>query len=76
MLSAKAAEMVIDAKKPLTGPNMAAALEGLKNWDTGGMLGTLVDIKDHKMAVGRVWQVDMKQGQPIKMVPISAVIKL
>jgi len=76
MLSAKAAEMVIDAKKPLTGTNMAAALEGLKNWDTGGMLGALVDIKDHKMAVGRVWRVDMKQGQPIKMVPISAVIKL
>ena len=76
MMSAKAAEMVIDSKKPLNGENMAAALSTLKNWDTGGIFGAPMDIKDNKMAGGRIWRVEMKQGQPIKMVPISGWIKL
>lgn len=76
MLAAKAAEMVIDAKQPLNGDNMKAALETLKGWDTGGIFGVPVDIKDHKMAIGRVWRYEAKQGQPVKPIPISDWIRL
>lgn len=76
MMAAKAAELVIDAKKPVTGENMKNALETLKNWDTGGVFGTNVAIRDHKMPVGRVWRFEMKQGQPIKAVPVSSFIQL
>lgn len=39
------------------------------------MFGTNVAIRDHKMPVGRVWRFEMKQGQPIKAVPVSSFIK-
>lgn len=76
MMAAKAAEMVIDANKPLTGDNMKAALETVRGWDTGGVFGAPVDIKDHKMAIGRVWIMEAKQGKPLKVLPASDWIKL
>jgi len=75
-LAATAAEMVIDAKKPLNGDTMKEALESLRNWDTGGIFGAPVDMKNHKMAIGRVYRFDAKAGQPLQVTPVSDWIKL
>ncbi len=74
MLATRATETVLDAGKPLNGETMAAALEGVKDWDTGGIFGVPVTIKDHKIAVGRIWQ--FKVGKTATVVPISDWIRL
>jgi branched-chain amino acid transport system substrate-binding protein len=45
------------ARKPLTGPNMKAALESIVNWDTGGIFGVPVSLRSHSIPVGRVYRV-------------------
>ena len=43
MIFAEIAERCLKANKPLTLPNMKAALESMKEWDTGGITGLLAD---------------------------------
>lgn len=54
MVFAEIAERCLKATKPLTLENMKAALESIKGWDTGGLIGLPVDLSKHEVPVGRV----------------------
>jgi len=73
MVFAEIAERCIKANKPLTLPNMKAALESMKEWDSGGIFGTLVDLSKHQAPVGRIYRYDPKTKS---MEPASSWIKV
>jgi branched-chain amino acid transport system substrate-binding protein len=73
MLFTEAAKRTLDAGKPLTGPNMKAALNSIKDFDTGGLIGVPITIKGNSIPVGRVYRADMKAQ---RMVPASDWIAL
>lgn len=73
MVFAEVAERCIKANKPLTLPSMKAALESMKDWDSGGIFGTLVDLSKHQAPVGRFYRYDPKSKQ---MEPASSWIKV
>lgn len=73
MVFAEIAERCIKANKPLTLPNMKAALESMKDWDSGGIFGTLVDFSKHQAPVGRLYQYDLKTKT---MEPASGWLKV
>lgn len=54
MVFAEIADRCIAAKKPLDLPSMKAALESIKDWDTGGLIGLPVDLSRHEVPAGRV----------------------
>jgi branched-chain amino acid transport system substrate-binding protein len=57
----EAINRVLAAKKPVTGENLAAALDGIKDWDTGGVTGRVTFV-DHKAGVGRVYRANAQKG--------------
>ena len=59
--------------KELTADNMKAALDGIKDFDTGGLIGVPITIKGNSIPVGRIYRADVKQKQ---MVPASDWIVL
>ena len=63
----------LDAGKPLTGTNLKAALNSIKDFDTGGLIGVPITISGNSIPVGRVYRADMKAQ---KMVAASDWIKL
>ena len=73
MLMTEAAKRTLDAGKPLDGKNMKAALNTIKNFDTGGIIGTPITIKGNSIPVGRIYKADVKQQ---KMLPASDWITL
>ncbi|MBA2675132.1 ABC transporter substrate-binding protein [Ramlibacter sp.] len=73
MLLVEAARRTLDAGKPLTGANLKASLNTIKDFDTGGIIGVPVTIKGNSIPVGRVYRADMKAQ---KMVPASDWIVL
>ncbi|WP_225783433.1 ABC transporter substrate-binding protein [Xenophilus sp. Marseille-Q4582] len=73
MLFAEAAKRTLDAGKPLDGKNLKAALNTIKDFDTGGIIGTPITITGNSLPVGRVYRADMKAQ---KMVAASDWIKL
>ena len=58
MIFCEVAERCIKANKKLTLPNMKAALESMKEWDTGGLTGLLADLSTHQIKSGRVYSYD------------------
>jgi len=58
MIFAEVLERCLKAGKPLTGPNMKAALESIADWDTGGVTGHLVSLKTHQIPSGRIYAYD------------------
>lgn len=58
MIFCEIAERCIRAGKPLTLPNMKAAMESIREWDTGGLTGLLVDLSSHQIKTGRVYAYD------------------
>jgi len=58
MVFAEIAERCIKAGKPLKLANMKAALESMKDFDTGGLTGLLADLSRHQMASGRLYRLD------------------
>jgi branched-chain amino acid transport system substrate-binding protein len=72
MLQHKAIEVVLDAKKPLTGDNLRQAVTELKNWDTGGVIGLPVTFRNNAIPVGRIIRFDAK-ATPI---PVSDWMQL
>ncbi|MDP3702401.1 MAG: ABC transporter substrate-binding protein [Hylemonella sp.] len=58
MIFCEVAERCIKANKKLTMPNMKAALESMKEWDTGGLTGLLADLSTHQIKSGRVYSYD------------------
>ena len=63
----------LDAGKPLDGKNLKAALNSIKDFDTGGLIGVPITISGNSIPVGRVYRADMKAQ---KMVAASDWIKL
>lgn len=73
MMFAEVAERCIKANKPLQLPHMKAALESMKDWDTGGITGLLADVSSHQVPVGRIYRYDMDKKT---MEPASGWIKV
>jgi branched-chain amino acid transport system substrate-binding protein len=73
MIFAEISERCIKANKPLTLPNMKAALESMKEWDTGGITGLLADLSGHQVPVGRMYAYDIEKKT---MEPASGWIKV
>lgn len=73
MLFVESAKRCLDAGKPLNGTNLKAALNSLKDFDTGGLIGVPITIRGNSIPVGRVYRADMKAQ---KMVPASDWIAL
>ncbi|MFW5824181.1 MAG: ABC transporter substrate-binding protein [Marinobacter sp.] len=53
----------LDAGKELTGDNMAEALASIEDWDTGGIIGIPVTVKNMSFPVGRIWRVNASEGR-------------
>jgi branched-chain amino acid transport system substrate-binding protein len=68
MLFVESAKRTLDAGKPLDAKNLKAALNSIKNFDTGGLIGVPITIKGNSVPVGRIYRADIKTQ---KMVPAS-----
>ncbi len=73
MLFTEAARRTLNANKELSGKNLKAALDSIKDFDTGGLIGVPITIKGNSIPVGRVYKADMKTQ---KMVAASDWIAL
>ena len=73
MLFVEAAKRTVEAGKPLDGKNLKAALNSIKNFDTGGVIGVPITVRGNSIPVGRIYKADMKAQ---KMVPASDWIHL
>jgi branched-chain amino acid transport system substrate-binding protein len=73
MVFAEIAERYIKANKPLTLPNMKAALESMTQWDSGGIFGQLADLSSHQIPLGRVYAYEPSKQA---MEPASGWIKV
>lgn len=54
MMATKAFETVIDAGQEINGDTLAAAMSSVKDWDTGGVIGTPVTIANNQIGLGRI----------------------
>lgn len=73
MLYTESARRVLAEGKELTAENMKAALNTIKDFDTGGLIGVPITISGNSIPVGRIYQADASKG---KMVPVSDWIVL
>lgn len=74
MLMSKAADATLAANKPLTGDNLRDALKGLKDWDTGGVIGAPVSFVNNSIPLAQLVRFDAKQG--MLPVPITGWLKV
>lgn len=68
MLFTEAAKRTLEANKPLDARNLKAALNSIKNFDTGGIIGVPINIKGNSIPLGRIYKADMTLK---KMVPVT-----
>lgn len=73
MLMTEAVKRTLDAGQPLNGKNLKAALNTIRDFDTGGIIGVPITIKGNSIPVGRIYRADVKQQ---KMLPASDWIVL
>ncbi len=73
MIFSDLAEKCIKANKPLNLMNMKAALESMKEWDSGGVTGLLADLSRHQIPSGRLYRYDQASK---RMEPASGWIKV
>ncbi len=73
MIFAEVADRCLKAGKPLTQPNMTAALRTMTAFDTGGLTGLLADMSRHQISSGRLYQLDPKTK---RMEPASGWIRV
>ena len=73
MMFAEVAERCIKANKPLSLTHMRAAVQSMKQWDTGGISGLLADVSGHNIPAGRMYAYD---PQKKSMEPASGWIKV
>jgi len=73
MLLVEAAKRTLADNKELTGANLKAALNSIKDFDTGGIIGVPISIPGNTIPIGRVYQYD---GKNQRMVPVSDWINL
>ena len=62
-----------DAGQELTGDNLKAAIDGIQDWDTGGLIGVPVSFKNNSIPVGRIYRGNSATG---RMDPVSDWIVL
>jgi branched-chain amino acid transport system substrate-binding protein len=58
----------LDAGMELTGDNLKATLDGIQDWDTGGLIGVPVSFRNGSIPVGRIYRGNSATGL---MDPIS-----
>ena len=63
----------LDAGLELTGDNLKATLDGIEDWDTGGLIGVPVSFKNNSIPVGRIYRGNSATG---RMDPVSDWIRL
>jgi len=73
MLMTEAVKRTLKAGQELNGKNLKAALNSIKDFDTGGIVGVPISIPGNSIPVGRIYKADMAQK---KMVPASDWIRL
>ncbi|HTN66533.1 MAG TPA: ABC transporter substrate-binding protein [Burkholderiaceae bacterium] len=73
MLFAESAKRTLAAGKELTGANLKAALNTIKDFDTGGLIGAPITVQGNSIPIGRVYQYDGKRNT---LVPASDWIDL
>jgi branched-chain amino acid transport system substrate-binding protein len=61
MVYVEAVKRVVAAGKPVTGENLAAVIDTIKDWDTGGVTGKVTFV-NHKAGVGRVYKANAAKG--------------
>ncbi|MGA8893043.1 MAG: ABC transporter substrate-binding protein [Anaeromyxobacteraceae bacterium] len=61
MVYVEAVRRVVASGKPVTGENLAAVIDTIKDWDTGGVSGK-VTFTNHKAGVGRVYKANAQKG--------------
>ncbi len=73
MLMVEASKRVIEAGDELNGATLKTALNTIKDFDTGGVIGVPISIPGNSIPVGRVYQYDSSAQ---KMLPVSNWISL
>lgn len=73
MLLIESAKRTLASGKELTGANLKEALNSIKDFDTGGLIGVPVSVKGNSIPIGRVYQYDAKANT---MVGVSEWIDL
>jgi len=68
MLLTEAAKRTLADGKELTGPNLKASLNTIKDFDTGGIVGIPITISGNSVPVGRIYQYDAADQ---RMEPVS-----
>jgi branched-chain amino acid transport system substrate-binding protein len=73
MLFCETAKRAIEAKMAFNGPNLKKALNTIKNFDTGGIVGAPITVVGNSIPVGRVYQYNAGKKQ---FLPVSDWIKV
>ena len=73
MIFTEVIKRTLDAGLELTGDNLKATLDGIEDWDTGGLIGVPVSFKNNSIPVGRIYQGNSATG---RMDPVSDWIRL
>ena len=73
MIMHEVIKRTLDAGMELTGENLKATLDGIEDWDTGGLIGVPVSFKNGSIPVGRIYQGNSATGL---MDPVSDWIVL
>ncbi len=60
MLFLESAKRTLEAGKPMNGANLKAALNSIRDFDTGGIIGVPVTVKGNSIPVGRIYRADAK----------------
>jgi len=68
MVLLESAKRVLEAKQELTGKSLKAAMNTIKDFDTGGLIGIPVSLPGNSIPVGRVYQYSAAEK---KMLPVS-----
>lgn len=68
MLMSEAVKRTLDEGKELTSTNMKAAMNSIKDFDTGGIIGVPISVPGNTVPVGRIYQYDAGEK---KMQPVS-----
>ncbi len=68
MVFTEVIKRTLDAGKPLTGENLKAAFDSIKDWDTGGLIGVPVTFKNNSIPIARIYKGNSKTQ---RMDPVS-----
>ncbi|HSH70386.1 MAG TPA: ABC transporter substrate-binding protein [Deferrisomatales bacterium] len=60
MLWTEAIQRTLDAGKELTPDNLRAALNGIENWDTGGIASVPVTVRNNSIPVAKIFRLNAK----------------